>query len=67
MFGGDDVLLGVGLLETKEGLIRSIIRQPMGHKTEMKMNMSTWIMLLLVFVLAIFAYIKDPALVPEGL
>ncbi|MDY6822461.1 MAG: hypothetical protein SWH68_01485 [Thermodesulfobacteriota bacterium] len=29
--------------------------------------MSTWIMLLLVFALAIFAYMKDPALVPEGL
>jgi uncharacterized membrane protein YraQ (UPF0718 family) len=33
----------------------------------MKVNMSTWIMLLLVVALAIFAYMKDPALVPEGL
>jgi len=29
----------------------------------MKMNMSTWIMLLLVFALAIFAYMKFPMII----
>ncbi|VBB48540.1 conserved membrane hypothetical protein [uncultured Desulfatiglans sp.] len=33
----------------------------------MKMNISTWIMLLLTCALALSAYMKDPALVPEGL
>lgn len=31
------------------------------------MNISTWIMLLLTCALALSAYMKDPALVPEGL